>query len=99
MTFILTLLVFSGGSVAVTAVEYNNAGACEAAKGCRRAGLGFCLQTTADRCDLYAERIGRERPCAPSEPQVTWRPASIECCVGLNVAVGEAAGSRRAVNP
>jgi hypothetical protein len=32
MTFILTLLVFSGGSVAVTAVEYNNAGACEAAK-------------------------------------------------------------------
>jgi len=32
MTFILTLLVFSGGSVAVTAVEYNNVGACEAAK-------------------------------------------------------------------
>ena len=32
MAFILTLLVFSGGSVAVTTVEYNNAAACEAAK-------------------------------------------------------------------
>ena len=32
MAFILTLLVLSGGSVAITTVEYNNAAACEAAK-------------------------------------------------------------------
>ena len=32
MTFILTLLVLSGGSVATTTAEYNNAAACEAAK-------------------------------------------------------------------
>lgn len=32
MIYILTLLVFSGGNVAVTTVEYNNSAACEAAK-------------------------------------------------------------------
>jgi hypothetical protein len=32
MTFILTLLVLSGGSVAIATAEYNNAAACEAAK-------------------------------------------------------------------
>ena len=32
MTFILTLIVLSGGSVAVTTAEYSNAAACEAAK-------------------------------------------------------------------
>ena len=32
MPFILTLLVLSGGSVAVTTAEYSNAAACEAAK-------------------------------------------------------------------
>jgi hypothetical protein len=32
MAFILTLLVLSGGSVAVTTAEYSNAAACEAAK-------------------------------------------------------------------
>ncbi len=32
MTFILTLLVFAGGNVALTSVEYRTAVACEAAK-------------------------------------------------------------------
>lgn len=32
MTFILTLLVFSGGSVAIATAEYNSGAACEAAK-------------------------------------------------------------------
>jgi hypothetical protein len=32
MTFILTLLVLSGGSVAIATAEYNNAAACETAK-------------------------------------------------------------------
>jgi hypothetical protein len=32
MTFILTLLVLSGGSVAIATAEYNSAAACEAAK-------------------------------------------------------------------
>jgi hypothetical protein len=32
MVYILTLLIFAGGNVAVTTAEYNNAEACEAAK-------------------------------------------------------------------
>jgi hypothetical protein len=32
MIYILTLLVLSGGNVALTAAEYNNSEACEAAK-------------------------------------------------------------------
>lgn len=32
MIFILTLLVFSGGNVALTSAEYRTAAACEAAK-------------------------------------------------------------------
>jgi hypothetical protein len=32
MIYILTLLVFSGGNVALTTAEYNNSEACEAAK-------------------------------------------------------------------
>jgi hypothetical protein len=32
MVYILTLLIFSGGNVAVTTAEYNNSEACEAAR-------------------------------------------------------------------
>jgi hypothetical protein len=32
MIYILTLVIFSGGSVAVATAEYNGAAACEAAK-------------------------------------------------------------------
>jgi len=32
MIYILTLVIFSGGSVAIATAEYNSAAACEAAK-------------------------------------------------------------------
>lgn len=32
MTYILTLVIFVGGNVAIGTAEYNNAAACEAAK-------------------------------------------------------------------
>ena len=47
MTFILTLLVLSGGSVAITTAEYNSAAACEAAKAIDERGLASAFRQPA----------------------------------------------------
>ena len=46
MTFILTLLVLSGGAVAIAPAEYNNAAACEAAKTIDERALAYAFRKT-----------------------------------------------------
>ena len=44
MIYILTLILFSGGSVAVTTTEYNSAAACEQAKSIDERALATALR-------------------------------------------------------
>jgi len=44
MIYILTLIIFSGGSVAVTTAEYNNAAACEQAKAIDERALATAMR-------------------------------------------------------